>query len=145
VKHAAAFSLWVVILWWLWQLLVGEWSHYEWIFGLGAALVAAAIAELARVRGGISAPLPWRIVKATPAALGMVVWDFATVMLVLARRGSGSFRTTEFKQPNDVPHRAWGTIVADYSPNAYIVDIDPDTGRVLTHHLVPRQISQDPA
>jgi hypothetical protein len=64
-------------------------------------------------------------------------------MLVLARRGSGRFRRTTLKLPNDPPHRAWGMVVADYSPNAYIVDI-ADDGTVLTHHLVPRQISQDP-
>jgi hypothetical protein len=65
-------------------------------------------------------------------------------MLVLARRGRGTFRTTGFKLPNDVPHRSWAMVVADYSPNAYVVDIDADTGTVLTHHLVPRQVSQDP-
>jgi hypothetical protein len=143
VKHAAAFLVWVVVLWWLWQLLVGEWSHYEWIAAGGAAVVAAAIGELARSRGGVAAPLPWQVVKGAPAALGMVFWDFATVMLVLARRGSGRFRRTTLKLPNDPPHRAWGMVVADYSPNAYVVDI-ADDGTVLTHHLVPRQISQDP-
>jgi hypothetical protein len=144
VKHAAAFLVWFVVLWWLWQLLSGEWNHDEWIFGAGGALVAAAIAELARVRGGVAAPFPWRVVKAAPAALAMVLWDFLTVLLVLARRSSGQFRRTTFHLPDDAKHRAWGTIVADYSPNAYVVDID-DEGSVLTHHLVPRQVSQDPA
>jgi hypothetical protein len=143
VKHVAGFLVFGIVLWWLWQALAGEWNHYEWIAAGGAAVVAAAIAELARSRAGVAAPFPWRVLKATPAALGMVFWDFATVMLVLARRGSGSFRRTTFQQPNDVRHRAWATIVGDYSANAYIIDIDED-GEVLTHHLVPRQASQDP-
>lgn len=144
MKHAAAFCVWFVVLWWFWQVLVGEWSKYEWIAAAAASLAAAAIAELARVRGGVREPLPWRVVKATPAALGMVFWDFATVMLVLGRRGSGRFRRTTFKLPNDAPHRAWAMVVGDYSPNAYLVDIDEQDGKVLTHHLVVRQKSQDP-
>ena len=143
MKHVAAFLVSFVLLWWTWMLLVGEWNHYEWIAATAASVVAAAIGELARTRAGVAAPFPWRVVKATPAALGMVFWDFATIMLVLVRRGEGRFRRTKYKLPNDVPHRAWSTIVADYSPNAYVVDIDDD-GTVLTHHLVPRQISQDP-
>jgi hypothetical protein len=144
VKHVAGFLVFGVVLWWLWQLLAGEWSRYEWIAAAGAAVGAAAIGELARTRGGVAAPFPRRVVKAVPAALGMVFWDFLTVMLVLARRGTGTFRRTTFPLPNDASHRAWATIVGDYSPNAYIVDIDDD-GTVLTHHLVPRQASQDPA
>lgn len=143
MKHVAAFSLLVAVLWWLWQLLTGEWNHDEWIAGAIAAVVAGAIGELAASRTEAHARLPVRILVAAPSALAMVLVDFATLMRVLAVRGEGTFRETPFEHPDDESHRAWATIVGDYSPNAYIVDIA--RGTTLSHHLVPRKKSQEPA
>lgn len=142
-KHAAAFVLWFVVLWWLWQLLVGEWSHYEWIFAAGAAIVAAIIGELAVSRTSGRAPVPLAVVKGAPSALGMVFVDFAIVMRALVERRQGVIRETPFEHPDDEPHRAWAAIAGDWSPNAYVIDIGD--GRSLTHHMVPRDASQRPA
>jgi hypothetical protein len=142
-RHAAAFLLFWVALWWLWQLLVAEWGRYEWVAGAIAATVGAAVAEVAVTRVRARAPFPWAIVRSAPAALGMVFVDFATCMHVLATLREGVFRTTPFEYPDDVPHRTWAMVVADYSPNAYVVDISG--GESLTHHLVPRKASQEPA
>jgi hypothetical protein len=142
-RHAAAFLLWFVVLWWLWQLLVGEWSHYEWIFAAGAALVAAAIGELAVTRTSGRAPLPLAIVTAAPSALGMVFVDFFIVMAALLRRREGVLREVEFRHPDDEPHRTWAAIAGNWSPNAYVIDIGD--GRSLTHHMVPKDASQRPA
>ncbi|HEY3542145.1 MAG TPA: hypothetical protein VGK79_06350 [Gaiellaceae bacterium] len=143
MKHAAAFLLFWISLWWLWQLLVGEWGRYEWYWAAGAATVGALLAELAVTHASARAALPFEILKSAPAALGMVFVDFAIVMSALTRRRGGVFRTTNFRHPDTVPFRAWATIVGDYSPNAYVVDIAG--GRTTTHHLVPRQSSQEPA
>jgi hypothetical protein len=143
VRHAAPFLLFFAVLWWLWQLLVGEWSHYDWIFAAGAALVAAVLAELAVSRTNGRARLPLDVLKGVPSALGMVFVDFAIVMTALVRRNEGVLRETKFPHRDDEPHRTWATIVGDWSPNAYIVDIDD--GRTLSHHLVPRDPSQRPA
>jgi hypothetical protein len=143
VKHVAAFLLWFVVLWWLWQLLTGEWSRYEWVAGAAAAAIAAVLAELSVSRTEGRAPLPLAIVKGAPSALGMVFVDFVTVMGALARRREGVMRETSFPHPDDEPHRAWAAIAGDWSPNAYIVDIGD--GRTLSHHLVPRDPSQRPA
>jgi len=40
--------------------------------------------------------------------------------------------------------RAWTVLVATYSPNAYVVDLDPDAGRVLLHDLIPYHRSESP-
>lgn len=143
MKHAAAFLLLWVPLWWLYQVLVGEWGRYPWEYGAGTATVGAAVAELALTRSGARARFPWEIVKAAPSALGMVFVDFGIVMWALVRRREGVFRTTTFRHPDTTAHRAWATIVGDYSPNAYIVDISD--GETETHHLVRNQPSQEPA
>jgi hypothetical protein len=36
-------------------------------------------------------------------------------------------------------------LLAGYSPNAYVVDIDPDEDVVLVHDLVPWRRSEEPA
>jgi hypothetical protein len=143
VRHVAAFLLGFLATWWLWQLLTGEWSKYEWIGGACAGVAAAAIGELAASRTQAHSAPPWAILAAAPMALAMVFADFVTVMGALVRRREGVFRETDFGHPDTEDFRAWATIVGDYSPNAYIVDITD--GRTLTHHLVPRQKSQDPA
>jgi hypothetical protein len=143
VKHAAPFLLFFLTLWWLWQLLAGEWGRYQWLYGLGAAVVAAAIAELAATRAGAHAAFPWEILKSAPSALGMVFVDFAIVMRALVQRRNGVFRTTPFDHPDTEGMRAWAMVVADYSPNAYIVDISG--GETISHHLVENPPSQSPA
>jgi hypothetical protein len=143
VKHAAPFLLFFVTLWWLWQLLVGEWSRYEWVAGAIAAVLAAVLAEVAVARTEGRAVLPAAVVKGAPSALGMVFVDFAIVMVALVRRRRGVMRKTPFEHPDTESFRAWAAIAGDWSPNAYIVDI---TGGVTTsHHLVEHEPSQRPA
>jgi hypothetical protein len=143
VKHVAPFLLFFLTLWWLWQLLTGEWSRYEWVAGAIAAVVAAALAELAVSRTSGRALVPLAVLTGVPSALGMVFVDFATLMLALVRRREGVLRETPFAHPDDEAHRAWAAIAGDWSPNAYIVDVAD--GRTLSHHLVPRDASQRPA
>ena len=143
MKHAAAFLLFFVALWWLWQLLSGEWSHYEWIAAAGGAVVAAVLAEVAVSRTNGRARFPLAILRAAPQAFAMVFADFATVMVALPRRQRGVVRRTKFRYPDDEPHRTWAAIVGDWSPNAYVIDIAD--GESTTHHLVRRDASQRPA
>lgn len=143
MKHVAPFLLFFFTLWWLWQLLTGEWSRYEWIAGAAAAAVAAVLAELAVSRTEGRAAVPRAALTAVPSALGMVFVDFAIVMRALVQRRRGALRETPFEHPDTTPYRAWLAIVADWSPNAYIVDIGG--GRTLSHHVVPNDPSQRPA
>ena len=142
MKHVAAFLLWFAVLWWLWQALVGVWDHYDWLFAAGGALVASAIGELAAIRTKGRTALPLAILAAAPRAFGMVFVDFAIVLGALVRRRPGVVRQTRFAHPDTGSFRAWAAIVADWSPNAYVIDVAG--GRSLTHHLVPNEPSQSP-
>ncbi len=143
MKHAAAFLVSAVALWWLWQALAGVWNHYNWLFAAGGALVAAGIGEVAAIRTQGRPPLPLAILRSAPSALGMVIVDFAIVMYALVRRREGVVRETPFDHPDTKPFRAWATIVADWSPNALVIDVED--GRSRTHHLIPNDKSQSPA
>lgn len=144
MKHVAAFFLFFVPLWWLWQLLSGEWSHYEWIAGAGAAAIGALLAEIVRARARGNGAVPAAILRSAPSALGMVLVDFALVLRAIVTRTEGVFLTNETSETRPERRRAWAEYVATISPNAYVIEIDPETGRALTHHLVPFQKSQDP-
>lgn len=143
MKHVAAFLVWYVCLWWLWQVLAGVWNHYNWLFAAGGTLVASAIGELAATRTGGRAPFPVPILLSAPSALGMVFVDFAIVMYALVRRREGVTRERRFEHPDSERFRAWATIVADWSPNALVIDVGD--GKSVTHHLIPTDASQSPA
>ena len=40
--------------------------------------------------------------------------------------------------------RAWTVLLAGYSPNAYPIDVDPETRIALLHDLVPHRPSERP-
>lgn len=154
MKHVAYWLGWWVPLFWLWILLAGEWDRQEWVAAAGAATIAASVAELARVRTGFAARVPLRAAADLPEVLLMVVVDFGVVVRALlaslARREvvRGSFRSRELSRPADAEGpgpRAWVALAASYSPNAYVVDLDRATRRVLLHDLVPRESSERPA
>jgi hypothetical protein len=143
VKHAAPFLLFFLTLWWLWQLLTGEWSRYEWVAGAAAAILAAALAEVAVALTEGRAPLPAAVVKGVPSAVGMIFVDFGIVMVALVQRRRGAIRKTTFPHADTESFRAWAAIAGDWSPNAYVVDITD--GVTTTHHLVEHEPSQRPA
>jgi hypothetical protein len=154
VKHVVAWIGWWIALFWLWLLLVGQWNREEVVAAAIAATVAASLAELARVRTGFSARIPLGALADLPQALGMVVVDFgilvwALVVSVARRRVVHgelySRELTERSRADGTGPRAWTTIVASYSPNAFVIDIDPQTRLVLLHDLVRHRASEEPA
>lgn len=150
-----AWVAWWLALFWLWFLLVGEWDRQELVAAAGAATIAASLAELARVRTGFHARVPLRGLADLPHALGMVVVDFGIVTgallasIVRRRAVRGRLVARELQggpaAARGVGPRAWTTLLACYSPNAYPIDVDPETGRVLLHDLVPNRRSESPA
>jgi hypothetical protein len=84
----------------------------------------------------------------------MVFVDFAILVRALlvsaARRRvvRGEFVSREIEGGSAVTRavgrRAWAVLVASYSPNAYVVDLDPATGQVLLHDLVRNRASEEP-
>jgi hypothetical protein len=154
VKRVLAWAAWWLPLFWLWLLLVGEWNREELAAAALAAAVAAPLAELARVRTGFAARVPLRGVADLPQALGMVFVDFgillrALLVSVVRRRiVRGEFVSRELAGGSAVARavgpRAWAVLLASYSPNAYVVDLDPETRHVLLHDLVPNRASEEP-
>jgi hypothetical protein len=150
VKRVLAWAAWWLPLFWLWLLLVGEWNREELVAAALAAAVAATLAELARVRTGFAARVPVRGVADLPQALGMVFVDFGILVRALvvsaARRRvvRGEFVARESAVAQNVGPRAWAVLLSSYSPNAYVVDLDPKTRRVLLHDLVANRASEEP-
>jgi hypothetical protein len=154
VKHVFRWAVWWVALFWLWLLLVGAWNREQVVAAAIAATPAASLAEFARARTELGAPLPWRVLAAVPPALGMVLVDFGIVMWALvagiARRRivRGGFVSRELPGGSWLTRgtgsRAWTVLVASYSPNAYVVDVDPAARRVLLHDLIRYRRSEEP-
>jgi hypothetical protein len=140
VKHALPWLAGWLAFFWLWQLLAGEWNHQEWIAGAAGATVAATLSEVARTVGGTKVRVPWRAVAASGNALPQVFVDFAIVMWALARRKGGRVHT---RATNARDSRAWINYAANFSPNAFVIDIDDE--RVTLHDLVPNRKSESPA
>ena len=155
MKHVIAWGSWWLALFWLWFLLVGEWNRQELVAAALAATLAATLAELARVRTGFRARVPLRALSDVPRALGMVVVDFGIVVWALlasvARRRvvRGEFVSRELARGTvavrGVGPRAWTALAASYSPNAYVIDIEPEDCTVLLHDLVRHRESERPA
>jgi hypothetical protein len=154
VKHVLPWVAWWVVLFWLWLLLVGEWNREQLVAAAIAATIAAFAAEFARSRTGFAAPLPVRVLADVPQALLMVVVDFgilAWALLVgVARRRitRGELVSRELPRGSWVTQgtgpRAWTVLVASYSPNAYVVDVDLEARRVLLHDLIRYRRSEKP-
>jgi hypothetical protein len=154
VKHVADWIAWWIALFWLWLLLVGQWNREQVVAAAIAATIAASLAELARVRTGFSARVPISGLADLPQALAVVVVDFgilvwALVVSVVRRRVVRgelfSRELTDRSRAVGTGPRAWTAIVASYSPNAFVLDIDPETRRVLLHDLVRHRASEEPA
>ena len=154
MKHVFPWLAWWLALFWFWFLLVGEWNRQEVIAAAIAATIAATIAELARTRTGFSVGVPLRAVADLPQALGMVLVDFGIVSWALLKslarrrivRGKLVSRQLEggAVTPRGVGPLAWTVLVACYSPNAYVIDVDAEQRSVLLHDLVPHRASERP-
>jgi hypothetical protein len=155
VKHALPWAAWWLPLFWLWILLVGEWNLEQIVAAAIAATIAATLAEVARVRTGFAARVPLRALADVPQILGAVFVDFGVVVWALlasaARRRivRGALVSRDLERGADaargVGPRAWTALAASYSPNAYVIDIEPEAQTVLLHHLVPNRRSGSPA
>ena len=154
-RRIAAWACWWAALFWLWMLLAGDWSWIEWSEGAGVAAAAAVLAERVRAAAGVRLGVPLGLLRSALTVPPIVVADFAIViwalLVSLARRRvvRGRFRARELRAggrgSDAVARRAWTVLLAGYSPNAYVVDLDPERDEVLLHDLVPWRRSEEPA
>lgn len=152
MKHVAAWLGWWFVLFWLWLLLSGDWRPIEWIAAACAATVAATVGEIARARAraGVAPRIPLRWVAQAGTAIPQIFVDFgiitwALLQSLLPGRGvRGVFRAHSFPAGEGPGVRAWAAWAANFSPNAYVVDIDEERDLVLVHDVVPHRPSEKP-
>jgi multisubunit Na+/H+ antiporter MnhE subunit len=139
--------LWVLMLG-LWMLLSGSLVLSEVPAGAAASTIAAVAFDAVRRQGLIrfrprarwllrAMRLPWRLFSDS------VVVSWALLKgLALRRPVRGRFREVPFPtggtDPRSQARRALATAAASLSPNAYVVDVDPENDTLLIHELVPR-------
>jgi hypothetical protein len=145
-RRIGVWACWWVVLWWGFLLLAGDWNRIEWVAGACVATVGATLAELVRASGRVRLGVSGAALRAAPSALAQVPVDFGilTLALLRGRRASGRYVAREF-EPRGPVDAAWTVLVAGYSPNAYVVDVDEERGIVLLHDLVPNRASERPA
>jgi hypothetical protein len=155
VRTAATGLGWACELFPLWFLFAGQWDVFTALWGAGASLLAGAGAAVVASRGLMPWGLRARWLGAVPSLLWQAAVDFGVITAVLARsvvRGRrdsvGSFvhRRTQSTGTDRraAALRAWLTLAATYSPNAYVIDIDRATGQALLHDLRPMRASEEP-
>jgi hypothetical protein len=151
VKHVLAWVVMWVALFWLWLLLAGDWNRIEIIAAACGATVAATLGEIARTRAGVAPRVPLVWVGRAWSVPHQIVVDFGIITRALLRSAvrrkivRGEFRAHAFPAKEGEGVRAWAVWAAQFSPNAYIVEVDADRELVLAHDLVPNRASEKPA
>lgn len=150
MPHLRAFAIWVIVLFALWALVVGEWDRSIALFGVVAAVLAALFAEAARTRAGVGVRIPARLLARSATVPLAIVVDFGVLVRLLAqsaldRRVVRGVRVVRPLDADGPGARAWIALAATYSPNAIVLDVDAERGTVELHDLVPRRSSESPA
>jgi hypothetical protein len=151
VKHVLFWLGFWLALFWLWLLISGDWNRIEIIAAACAATVAATVAEIARSRAGVAPRIPLRWVARAWSVPHQIFVDFGILTLALlrslvpGRAVRGTFRAHPFPADEGPGVRAWAVWAAQFSPNAYVIEVDPDRNLALFHDLVPNRDSEKPA
>jgi len=146
-------AVWWLVLFLLWWLIVGSWSVGYAVGGAAAAtlVTVAALAAGEPARGTTSRGLGW--LRELGSAAVQVALDFAVLVDVLARAvarrdrgpmGRTLVRETGARGPDAAVRRGWVTLVATWSPNAYVIGIEESSGRATLHDLRPWRRSEEP-
>ena len=153
MRAVRTYAVWWIALFWLWLAYQGEWNRIEWIAAAGAATLGAAlVAALASLRL-LWFRVPLRVLEDAKSTPLQIVIDFGILTLALARRIAGRpvrgrFVSRSFESAGSgaraAGDRAARAVIASYSPNAYVVDIDPGAHTALLHDLVPNRRSEEP-
>lgn len=154
MRLVRAYVLWWIALFWLWFALQGEWNRIEWVAAACAATLGVALAAAVLHLELLGFRVPRRAIADAKSVAPQVVVDFAIVTAALARRlrrneSPGAFVVRTLRSPGGgaraAGDRAWRAVLATYSPNAYVVDVDTHVRTVLLHDLVSNRNSESPA
>jgi hypothetical protein len=153
VRAALTYLAWWVAMFWLWLAYQGEWNRIEWVAAACAATLAATLATALAALGLLRYRIPARAITDSKRVPLQIVVDFGIVAVALARRLTGRriagrFVTRSFESAGSgglaAGDQAWRSVLATYSPNAYVVDVDPGRHSVLLHDLVENRSSEEP-
>lgn len=152
---AAASAAWLVILALVYMMFVGQSDRIDWVAAGCCSVVGTVIATVATRMGlyRLRAHFGW--LRVVPSVAKQIWVDYFILVrsLVLAiaagRREQGVWVARKFPagrtDPEGTAWRAWITVASTWSPNSYVVDIDPEHQQRLSHDLVPNRGSESPA
>lgn len=138
----------------LWMLFTGEWTWQIAAWGAGLSLAAAVTGDAVARLGLPGVQGRWGWCRELGPAAAAVPVDFGIITRVLVRavisrtRKAGRFLSDDSTAGGGnlaAGRRAWVELVATLSPNCYVVDVSPDSGRRLIHDLLPRRSSERPS
>jgi len=154
-RRGSRWVAWWAVLFALWLLFAGEWTRLVAVWGAALSAVATVSAGVVAGQGLLDARGRWGWARELGSAGTAVVVDFAILTralvaaVVTGRREVGLFVEDGSSGAGGGPlaagRRAWVAVVATWSPNCYVVDIDPESGRRLIHDLRSHRASELPA
>jgi hypothetical protein len=153
VRLLRTYVLWWIALFWLWLAYQGEWNRIEWVAAAGAATLGAGLMTVLSTLN-VRFHVPFASVASAASVPLQIVVDFGIITGALIRRLEprrvrGQFVVRPFTAPRGADaaagDRAWREVAATYSPNAYVIDVEPGKHVVLLHDLVPNRDSESPA
>ena len=141
-----SWTLWWLVLFWLWILMQGAWEAMEIAAGAGAAALGATFAEVARRQGLLAfAPQPrWlarslRLLWRVPYELGIVTRALVLDLLRVRRvRSRWAVAPVPGGRPAAVArgNRAAALVAENVAPNTMAIQA-ADPAEALKHDLVP--------
>jgi multisubunit Na+/H+ antiporter MnhE subunit len=149
-RRLAAWLAWWIVLMSLWVALDDSFEPDELVAGAVAAALAALVAEVAGYQAGTryrirpawllrALTLPGRLAVDT----ALVFAPLAATVLRKAPPPHGTFREVPVRYGDDTPlgvtRRVLLTAGRSFTPNAFVVGMDPERDVMLVHELVTRR------
>lgn len=146
---------WFVLVW-LFILVAGEWTAPTWVAAGALGLIAAAVTIPLTHRGlyKLRFRARWLMELASvPTQIAIDFWIITASLvgsIITRQHGVGRFvahrdAPVGAEDALGTTRRVFVTIVATWSPNSYVVDLDPKAKTSLVHDLVAHRASERPA
>jgi hypothetical protein len=144
VSTIGFWALWWLVLFGIWEAMVGTGESTETVAGAVAAAFAALLAEAVRRQGLFAVRVERRALLWIGLVPLRIVSGFAAVSWVLlerlaGKRVQGRYRAVPFPagraDPDSRGRRVLATLVGSVGPNTIVVDLDCERGLALRHEL----------
>jgi multisubunit Na+/H+ antiporter MnhE subunit len=153
-RRLLSLSVWAIVLFLLWLVLVGTVTSLELYAGAVAAAIGAVAVELVRSRGLLRFRIELRWLADVWRPLVQVVPDFGLVVLALVRTiarrelPSDAYVALDLDgaggRVRSAGWRAVAGVAGSVAPNTVVVDVDGRRGSMLVHKLVPERGPSSP-